>query len=577
MNRLNAAALCLLLAAGCKGAASKSTVVIPPIPIPNEATFLSGARFIAGDGSAPIENAAVILYEGKIHHVGKVGEVFAPQGSDQKTGLEDYSIMPMIVNLSAYPGLSGAGKFSTKDYELKRLTSDLNRYAYYGVIAVAAGGDTGGLAFDVRNDQKAGKATGAQLFTSGRGIAANGGSSLLGNVPFRVTSEDEARKAVGELADRKADVIVLWADGMKADTAAALIDEAHKRKLKVFADVPRLVEAKEVVKAGADALVASVRDREVDDEFISLLKEKKVALAPALSSIEARFVYMDKPAWLGESAMREAYPSALYAILGDTVTINEIKRDEQTPVFRQQFETAKKNLKKLADGGVTIAFASGSGLPYTFPGYFEHRELELMVSAGLSPMDVIKAASASSAAALGASDLGALIPGKKANFMIVPDPIGDIKKTREAYEIWINGKQVDRVDLKRNADVKVEGITQAARAADLKRQQDDARKKAEDLLPHYGNGQFVRAESALDVTPGLRIQTPRHSTVTKTASAPFRVTVSYTGKKAEDLRAFYAETLKIAGWTTAGNCWEKTPFKICPEASAGQIILNVTQ
>jgi imidazolonepropionase-like amidohydrolase len=572
MNRFYAAALCLLLATGCGGSATSDEKPI----VGNEATFISGARFIAGDGSAPIENSAIIIYEGKIHKVGKVGEVHAPQGSDtSRTDLTEYAIMPMIVNLSGYPGLSGAGDFSPKDYDLQRLTSDLNRYAYYSVVAVAAGGDADGLAFQVRDDQKAGKATGAQLFTSGRGIAAKGGSEFLGNVPIRVGSEEEARKAVGELADRKVDVIVLWADGMKADAVTALVDEAHKRNLKVLADAPTLSEAKDVVKAGADALIGSVRDREVDDEFVSLLKEKKVALGPALSSIEARFVYMDKPRWLGESAMREAYPSQLSAYLGDNVLINRFKRDPQTAVFRQQFETAKKNLKKLADSGVTIAFASGSGLPYTFPGYFEHRELELMVDAGMSPLDVIKAASASSAAALGAADMGALTVGKKANFMIIPDPIADIKNTRETSEVWINGKEVDRVDLKRNAEVKVKGITQDDRKKDADIQRQEQIQRIEDAMTHYGNKQFVLAQQPLNVTTGVTIQTPRHSTVSKSGGPPYRVTITKPGARAEDLRAFYAETLP--GWKASGGCWEKASFKICPEASAGQIVLTITQ
>jgi imidazolonepropionase-like amidohydrolase len=573
MNRFNAAALCLLLAAGCKEPSKSTAAAVPPIAIPNAATFLSGARFIAGDGSAPIENSAVILYEGKIHHVGKVGEVFPPSGSDQKTGLEDYSIIPMMVNLSGYPGLSSAGAFSPKDYNLQRLTSDLNRYAYYGVVAVAAGGDANGLAFQVRDDQKAGKATGAQLFTSGRGIAAKGGSDFLGNVPIRVGTGDEARKAVGELADRKVDVIVLWADGMKAEAASALIDEAHKRKLKVLADAPTLAEAKEVVKAGVDALVGSVRDREVDDEFISLLKEKKVALAPALSSIEARFVYTQKPRWLGEPAMREAYPSQLSAYLSDPAFISRMTREDNPDSFRQQYEIAKKNLKKLVDGGVTIAFSSGSGLRYTFPGYFEHRELELMVEAGMSPMDVIKAASASSAAALGAVDLGALTPGKQANFMIVPDPTADIKNTREAYKVWINGTEVDRVDLKRNAEVEFHGITDIERQREAEIQRQAAIAEAEKKEKHYGP--FVLAVPSYPVTTGLTIQTPRRSKVSKTGGPPFRVTVAMPGARAEDLRTFYAETL--TGWKVAGGCWERGTFKICPEASAGQIILNITQ
>ena len=129
----------------------------------------------------------------------------------------------------------------------------------------------------------------------------------MGGIPSLVGNEEEARKAVGELADRKADVIVLWANGMKAATAAAVIDEAHKHKLKVLADAPELSEAKDVVKAGVDALIGSIRDHDVDDELVSLMKDKKVSLAPALSSLEARSPTIDKPRWRGDSAMREVY------------------------------------------------------------------------------------------------------------------------------------------------------------------------------------------------------------------------------------------------------------------------------
>ena len=579
MNRFNAAALCLMLAAGCGGTTSTGDEGI----VGTEATFLSGARFIAGDGSAPIEEATVIVNKDRIYKVGKKDELKPPKGSLQRTGLEGHTIIPMMVNLSAYPGLSNAGDFSAKNYSRESLTADLNRYAYYGVAAVVAGGDSDGLAAQIRDEQKEGMATGALLHSSGRGIAAKGSSGILGDLPILVATEEDARRAVGELADRNADVIVLWASGMKAATSAAVVDEAHKRNLKVFADAPDLSEAKDLVKAGVDVLNGSVRDREVDDELISLMKEKKVALAPALSSLEARFIYIDKPRWRGESAMLEVYPPQLSAYLGDNVFINQLKRKPETESFRQQFAIASRNLKKLADGGVTIAFGSGSGMPYTFPGYFEHHELELMAAAGISPADVLKASSFESAAALGAGDLGALTPGKKANFMLISDdPLKEISATKGIDEVWIDGKQVDRQDLTRKFEIKVRGITDADRVRDQELQRQEAIAAAEAKMDHYGNGKFVLAEKSLTVGPGLILQTPRHSKASASAGPPYRVSVTFPGAKAEDLRAFYKETLR--GWTTAGNCWEKPvpgdaskKFRACPEASAGQIILNITQ
>jgi imidazolonepropionase-like amidohydrolase len=582
MNRFKTAVLCLLIAAGC-GSPTASTTGTgdgrKEITDGTKATFISGVRWIPGDGSAPIENATVILYEDKVYEVGT--NLKAPKLSLQKN-YEGKTIIPMMINLNAYPGLSMAGEFSAKDYTRESLSADLNRYAYYGVAAVAAGGDSDGLAFQVRDEQRQGKATGAQLYTSGRGIAAKGGSGLLGNVPLLVGTEDEARKAVGELADRKADVLVLWANGMKAATAAAVIDEAHKLKLKVFADAPSLAEAKDVVKAGVDALIGSVRENEVDDELISLMKEKKVAMAPALSSLEARFIYIDKPRWRGESAMQEVYPPQLSAYLGNDIFISQLRRKPETESFRQQFATASKNLKKLADGGVTIAFASGSGMPYTFPGYFEHHELELMSAAGMPAMEVLKAASASSAATLGAAELGALTVGKKANFLVISDdPLKEISATKGIDEVWINGLEVDRKELTRKFEIKVRGITQDDIKEEQSIREKEARDAAEAKEQHFGNGKFVLAKPATTVATGLTIQTPRRSKVTKSGGPPYQVNVSMPGAAAADLRAFYAETLR-APWTASGNCWERPvpgqegkKFRACAEASAGQIVLNI--
>ena len=491
MNRLYLAVLCLLLASGCPSSGS-DTVKGGGFKHPdNQATFLSGATFIAGDGSAPIEEATIILDGDTIYKVGKKNELSPPKLSAQRPGLEGHYIIPMVVNLSAYPGLSIAGRFDPKKYSRDTLTADLNRYAYYGVAAVAAGTDSDGLAVQVRDEQRQGKATGALLHTAGRGIAAKGGSEILGSLPIRVATEDEARKAVGELVDRKADIIMLWAEGMKAATSAAVVDEAHKQKLRVFADAPSLTEAKDLAKAGVDALIASVRDGEVDEELASLLKEKKVAYAPALSSLEARFIYGEHPRWRGESAMLEVYKSSVSAYLGDDTFIKRYKRESDTETAKKEFGVASRNLKKLAASGVTIAFASGSGLPYALPGYFEHHEMDLMAAAGMAPMDVIKAATLASAAALGAADLGALTQGKKANFMIISeDPLKEIAATRGIDEVWINGKHVEQ---RQSLITEIEPIriTPEERKEEEERDRLEAIKKAEDKEDHYGNKQFI--------------------------------------------------------------------------------------
>src|SRR5207245_5061238 len=238
----------------------------------------------------------------------------------------------------------------------------------------------------------------------------------------------DARKAVSEQAEKKVDVIKLWMDDdngkgtkLKSDVYSAAIDEAHKRNLKIVAGVFELTDAKDLVKAGIDGLVSSIRDREVDDQLVSAMKEKNVFLAPALSTAEAKFEYADKPCRLGEQTMREVYPAQLSAYLADPVTRNKFKRNPELGALRQQYATAMKNLKKMADGGVRIAFGTNSGTPDTYRGYFELREMITMVEAGIQPMDVIKAATSVPAAFLGDNDHGVIATRKLAHFLPMPN------------------------------------------------------------------------------------------------------------------------------------------------------------
>jgi imidazolonepropionase-like amidohydrolase len=108
-------------------------------------------------------------------------------------------------------------------------------------------------------------------------------------------------------------------------------------------------------------------------------------------------------------------------------------------------DTAKKNLKKLADAGVNYGFGTDTGPPARFPGYFEHWEMELMVDAGLTPMQVIQAATKNSAAFLNVSkDFGTLEAGKWADLIVLKkNPIENIKNTRTIETVFIAGNKAN--------------------------------------------------------------------------------------------------------------------------------------
>ena len=157
------------------------------------------------------------------------------------------------------------------------LVDDLQRRAYYGVgAAMSLGQDAGDLPFQIRAETIP---NGARFFTAGRGITMP--EPGRNTVPYWIQTPDEGRKAVQELAARKVDIVKVWVDdrdGKYPKLGPALygpiIAEAHRLGLRVTAHIFDLDDAKGLLKAGIDAFAHGVRDTDVDDELIAMLKQR---------------------------------------------------------------------------------------------------------------------------------------------------------------------------------------------------------------------------------------------------------------------------------------------------------------
>jgi imidazolonepropionase-like amidohydrolase len=551
----------------------------------SDTSFFYGGRLIPGDGSPAIEESTFIVSNGKFTAIGKKGEVQPPKGS-ARIELTGRTVTPVFINLQAQPGLNNGANYGPKNYNRDSMTADLARYEYYGVKAVlTAGTDSGDLASSVRDEVKQEKVKGARLYTAGRGIAAKGGGPAgLSETTIQVSGASDARKAVADLADKKVDVIKLWMDDgngkgpkLKSDAYTAAIDEGHKHSLKVVAEVFDLSDAKDLVKAGIDGFVNSIRDREVDDALISAMKEKNVFLSPALTANEAKFAYADTPKWLGEQTMREVYPAQLTGYLMDQVIVNRFKRNAELPAYRQAYATAVKNLKALSAGGVKIALGTNSGAADTYPGYFELREMIAMADeAGMQPMDVIKAATFVPASVLGLNDLGTLAVGKTADFVAMPNnPLEKMSNIKDIGLLYVNGNEQERTALIQNIQVNTDSIkiTSKERAADAEAEREHAKEEADAKLPHYGTKFPLGKSPSLH---GVAIPVPKDSKVD--VKAPDHVNVSIRASAA-DLKDFYAKLLAVYKWTPAGNCWEKESpgRRLCVEAANNSANITVTE
>src|SRR5215467_4144155 len=228
-------------------------------------TVFEGARVIVGDGRAPIENASFIVSGARFTQVGRAGELRVPAGAT-RVSLAGKTVMPTIVDTHTH--LS-----QTREM----LLDDLRRRAYFGVgAALSLGQDTTNASFEVRAQTLPGH---ARFFTAGRGITAPEPGRTT--APYWVTTVAEVRKAVQENAAKKVDIIKIWVDDrmgtvkkLSPELYTAAIDEAHKNGLRAIAHIYTLEDAKGTLRAGLDAYAHGVRDKDLDAEFMSLVKAR---------------------------------------------------------------------------------------------------------------------------------------------------------------------------------------------------------------------------------------------------------------------------------------------------------------
>ena len=422
-------------------------------------TLFEGARVIPGDGSAAIENAAVLVEGGVITRIGRRGEVAAPAGAT-RIDLAGKTVMPAIVSTHVHPGFQKGLTYAAENFTRENIIGDLDRALYFGISTVMSQGiEKGDVMYRIRADQAAGRLGGARLKLAGRGMGAPNagpGAAAYANIAYEITTEDQARSAARELAGNKVDALKIWVDdrGGRAPKlpialSRAVIEEGHKLGLKVTAHVFYHDDAVELADAGINAFAHLVRDKEMSDALIASMLAHGVYAMPNIGGPE-RAIHTAPPPWF-----EEPY---LAGMLRDTVAPEVIARMRSSFTSRDpalaarnkaNYEILQRSLAKLNAAGARIILGSDTGLEDHFFGYAEQKELELMAAAGMTPSQVIVAATSRAAEFLDLPDTGTLAPGKRADFLVLDaNPLDNIVNTRRIAKMYLAGAEVDRAALK---------------------------------------------------------------------------------------------------------------------------------
>lgn len=433
--------------------------------------IVRGARLIDGEGGPPIESAVVVAQDGVIVKVFKTGDARIPDGRDGGRTIDarGWTILPGLIDAHVHLGGTSGARISAAELVGGRVDHDLAAYLFFGVTTIRSLGDAPRMAFGLKKLEAAGDARAPNILAAGPMLTATGGSPLALGVKTAASSslvaaeignEAEGRSKVRELIAAGADAIkVIYEEGPPSRRVPiiseaifrAIVAEAHSAGVPVCAHTATCREVQGAVRAGADGVEHGVVREPIDKETIRLLVESKTFYCPTLCVIEAPLRIAGGFNPESDALLSRTILPAVWASINHPASVSSQARanPQKLEARKRMLQQAIENLQQVYSAGVPICLGTDSGNEATFPGYSVHREMELLVQAGMEPMRVIQAATISAARYCRIdSRAGSVRVGKRADLLIVEgNPLESISNVRRIKFVVIGGKVVDREHL----------------------------------------------------------------------------------------------------------------------------------
>ena len=426
----------LFLAPACDNRSDRTnTNGLPSAEPSDQPAAWTGATVWTGTGET-IPNAALVVQEGRVVDVFSLDDRSLPGHIRQIHDVPDRYIVPGLINAHGHVGIARGLETGEAARTAENIRSQLTLYARYGITSVVSL-DEPLVAFDVRNNQDPQHPGKARLYLSGPVLSP--------------TTPEEAVRDVSELHQHDPDWVKIRVDDqlgrttkMSPDVYGAVIRASREHNTPVASHMVTLEDAKELLRRGTGLLAHSVRDRPVDDELISLMREQEVCITPTLTRELSVFIYARRPDFFDDPFfLRYADPNVLEELQKPEVQQRYTGRSAD--YYREALPVAIENMMMLHRAGVPVAMGTDSGPPARFQGYFEHLEMEKMQDAGMKPEEVLASATHIAARCMNLEQSGTLESGNLADFLVLDqNPLEDVRNLRSIQAVYIGGKPIQR-------------------------------------------------------------------------------------------------------------------------------------
>jgi len=409
---------------------------VPAAAQAQPATAIVGVRLIDGTGGPAVEDATILVSDGKIAAAGPRASVQVPPGAVRVDG----------AGKTAIPGLIDAHCHLNQPADVMRRL--LPVAVNWGVTTLRMAGNDKPEIMHVYAEARRGDLASPRIFSAGQGFNAIGGP-YPGAPTLNPATPDEARAGVRTHKALGANVIKIWMTepGFPAPVLEALVDEARRQGLPVTAHIGNAAHVRQLAELGVTDFMHQARDG-MNPEFIAYALAKGLSFAPTLGQGQSRWFYYEHPEILAMDAKFDGFYARGRAMLNDAARRQEIIGASDFAAVKQRFrDNNYPFIKMMSDAGVRIITGTdcGAEASQTTPvGHTTHREIAMFVEAGMSPLAAIRAATLDAARVLEQTEdppYGAIAPGKIADLVLLNgDPLTDIDATTRIDRVMQAGR-----------------------------------------------------------------------------------------------------------------------------------------